>query len=372
MMAVTLDKKLPVSAGSDQGAQRASREDKQPLSQPPSQPPSQAPSQAPSQPPLQPRPDIVRRTTELPSPSGSLSTPPSRPPPPLPSQARNRSPYAHTRSRSTASVLSPPMTRAHSSPLVPSVSSTSFLSTSPSASPRIRPSSPLRSPGHRAMSPFGSLPDESPSSSAANSPFYDGGIESISEDAELNIKPRPVNDYIPQPIPLHATLNSSRPLNVRRQRPTSPLHSVGAQSSRSSSGASSPSHSQGRFTEAYPALHHYSSASSFSSIPSTPTSSRSRSPSVSSLETIEDTPDLEWEAIESDRKGRAKAAAEAAERGEDSGDDDGRRRGSLEIPGARTSVGFGFGRRGEGSRKRWSVCGGERRADLDLETIWED
>ena len=23
-------------------------------------------------------------------------------------------------------------------------------------------------------------------------------------------------------------------------------------------------------------------------------------------------------------------------------------------------------------RKRWSVCGAERRGDLDLETIWED
>jgi hypothetical protein len=36
--------------------------------------------------------------------------------------------------------------------------------------------------------------------------------------------------------------------------------------------------------------------------------------------------------------------------------------------------GFGFGRNGGSGRerKRWSICGGERRADLDLETIWED
>lgn len=26
----------------------------------------------------------------------------------------------------------------------------------------------------------------------------------------------------------------------------------------------------------------------------------------------------------------------------------------------------------EKRRKRWSVCGGEKRADLELETIWED
>ena len=27
---------------------------------------------------------------------------------------------------------------------------------------------------------------------------------------------------------------------------------------------------------------------------------------------------------------------------------------------------------GSEKRKRWSVCGAERRGDLDLETIWED
>lgn len=39
--------------------------------------------------------------------------------------------------------------------------------------------------------------------------------------------------------------------------------------------------------------------------------------------------------------------------------------------------GIGGVRRRAGSgrsdkRKRWSVCGAERRGDLDLETIWED
>ena len=69
--------------------------------------------------------------------------------------------------------------------------------------------------------------------------------------------------------------------------------------------------------------------------------------------------EAEAEAIE-----RLKLAAEGEEEGER------RRGGSLDVP-----RGFGFGRNG-GSRtnekKRWSICGGERRGDLDLETIWED
>ena len=63
----------------------------------------------------------------------------------------------------------------------------------------------------------------------------------------------------------------------------------------------------------------------------------------------------EAEAIE-----RLKRAAEGEE-GEE------RRRSSLDGGGR----GFGF-TRGRSERKRWSVCGAERRGDLDLETIWED
>ena len=76
---------------------------------------------------------------------------------------------------------------------------------------------------------------------------------------------------------------------------------------------------------------------------------------------------MESEAIESERIERLKLAAERAERGEEEGE---KRRGSLDVP----RTGFGFTRGGARSeqRKRWSICGGERRADLDLETIWED
>jgi hypothetical protein len=88
---------------------------------------------------------------------------------------------------------------------------------------------------------------------------------------------------------------------------------------------------------------------------------RSRSPSISSLETIEDSPDAEEEAIEADRIAKLKAAADREDGGE-------QRRSSLDVPERGRT--FGFGKRD--SRKRWSVCGAERRGDLDLETIWED
>ena len=90
---------------------------------------------------------------------------------------------------------------------------------------------------------------------------------------------------------------------------------------------------------------------------------RSRSPSISSLETIPDTPDAEAEAIEADRIARLRAAEENEKAGDESG-----RRSSLDVPGERRTLGFGK----RDSRKRWSVCGAERRGDLDLETIWED
>lgn len=145
-----------------------------------------------------------------------------------------------------------------------------------------------------------------------------------------------------------------------------------------SSASNSPALGPQKYNEPHPSqlLHHYASSSSFStSIPSTPTSARSRSPSISSLDTIEDAPEEEEESeaqLELERIERLKLAAERAEAGEGDESDDGgdggrsrRRNGSLDMPRFR-----GLGRGSE--RKRWSICGGERRADLDLETIWED
>lgn len=98
-------------------------------------------------------------------------------------------------------------------------------------------------------------------------------------------------------------------------------------------------------------------------MPSTPTSARSRSPSISSLETIPDSPDAEEAALEAERIAQLKAAADAAD-GEDS------KTKSADTPGSRgRTLGTTFGR---DKRKRWSVCGAERRGDLNLDTIWED
>jgi hypothetical protein len=124
--------------------------------------------------------------------------------------------------------------------------------------------------------------------------------------------------------------------------------------------ANSPSY---RPYDSFSGNYGYSTAYPSSSVPSTPTSARSRSPSISSLETIPDSPDAEEAALEAERIAQLKAAADAAEGGENKG------RGSLDVPiRGRTLSGFGS----RDKRKRWSVCGAERRQDLDLETIWED
>ncbi|KAK5003174.1 hypothetical protein LTR28_010501 [Elasticomyces elasticus] len=65
-----------------------------------------------------------------------------------------------------------------------------------------------------------------------------------------------------------------------------------------------------------------------------------------------------------------KRAKVEKEREREKGREGEQRRSSLDVP--RTNTGSGFARRGAGERKRWSICGGERRGDLDLETIWED
>lgn len=100
-------------------------------------------------------------------------------------------------------------------------------------------------------------------------------------------------------------------------------------------------------------------------MPSTPSSIRSRSPSISSLETIPDTPDAEEAAVEAERIAQLKAAADAADGG-DSAESKGRSSLDMSLRGRAIVLGS------RDKRKRWSVCGAERRGDLDLETIWED
>lgn len=284
------------------------------------------------------RPETPRRSTD-PVPSSLLS-------PHMSPQTRNRSPYARPHLRST-SLTAPVMTRAHSSPTPMSPTSTMNSAAVP------RPSSPMRSPARvRASLKF----DESYLPSGASS-VSDIGI--ISEEQELNIAPR-------------RSLDSSAALNMhagnafrQRRRPMSPLHNTNSSfngSSPSTPSQPSPTLSATKFNEPFPAV--YPSSHSSSSVPSTPTSMRSRSPSISSLETIEDSPDAEEAAIEADKVARMEMAAKAAERGAE-----GMRRSSLDVPRARP---MGFSMNSRDKRKRWSVCGAEKRGDLDLETIWED
>ncbi|KAF2867801.1 hypothetical protein BDV95DRAFT_597991 [Massariosphaeria phaeospora] len=282
---------------------------------------------------------------------------------------RNRSPYSRTHFRShsgSSSLSAPPMTRAHSLPTV--VNPIGHLAFSPSPMPHARPSSPLRSP-KRTRSPY-RPPEDSYAHSGAPS------VCDISEDAELELTPKlgtGLGAAVP-PSPLSSFYSSNSLSRSIRRRPASPLHQVLAPfgsattaqtTSTPTSTASSPLLSASKFNEPFPGMNsQYPSSHASSSMPSTPTSMRSRSPSISSLETIPDTPDAEAEATEADCIARLKAAVDR-----ENDDADGARRSSLDVPGG-SGRALGFGKRD--SRKRWSVCGAERRGDLDLETIWED
>ncbi|KAF2431299.1 hypothetical protein EJ08DRAFT_195849 [Tothia fuscella] len=279
----------------------------------------------------------------------------------LPKPPRTRSPYSrsHLRSQSSLSSLNssaPPMLRTHSSP--------AFTSPQFIYPPGGRSSSPLRSP-KRVRSPFRVSSDES----TYNGSSAVSDIESIDEDHELDITPRPSDHRstslsMTESAPLLQAYHSQTFPRTSRRRPASPLHQVLSvpfgvpPASAPSSAAQSPLLSATKFNESFPGELTYSRSfsSSISSMPSTPTSARSRSPSISSLETIPDSPDAEEEAIESDKLDRLRRDAEAG---------DTLRRSSLEGRGSGGSA-------ARDKRKRWSVCGAEKRSDLNLETIWED
>ncbi|KAL8668680.1 MAG: hypothetical protein Q9168_006701 [Polycauliona sp. 1 TL-2023] len=305
------------------------------------------------------RPSPQRRATAPDSPTDSPSSRQANPLV-LPVRPRNSSPFTrtHVRSRSSNSMLSAPlMARAHSSP----VPDTRTIAA--------RPSSPLGPPG-RHRSPMRRASDE-PFSSFSNQ--LDIG-ETISENHELDLTPRPrelggsfntiysVDGGTPtSPSPsIHNTFPRSR------RRPSSPfLPSFNYPTSTPNylnpptsmplrTSTSSPSLNATSFNESFPSGSSFSS----SSIPSTPTSFRSRSPSISSLETIEDSPDAE---LEAENIARLKAAADREDADKESAEIE-------EVGGRRRPMGIGR----SDKRKRWSVCGAERRGDLDLETIWED
>ncbi|KAI9830131.1 MAG: hypothetical protein M1819_005808 [Sarea resinae] len=282
------------------------------------------------------RPAPTRSSTDPSTMTLSQLTPTLAPP-------RSRSPYSrsHLRSRSSGSYLAPSMLRTHS---MPSVDAAGHLTTTTS---RGRPSSPLGSSS--AYRPAFRRNDEDLKPSRSS-----GSDDAANYKGESGLLQTPPGLY----------LNAGNAF-PRRRRPSSPLQQVaqvsasGAFSSTSSSASSSPLIGPAKFNESYPT--NYPSSFS-SSVSSTPTSPRSRSPSISSLETIPDSPDAEEEALEAERIAKLKAAADAADGGQNDG-----LRDNLDIPSSGRS-GSGYGSR---ERKRWSVCGGERRGDLDLETIYE-
>lgn len=290
--------------------------------------------------PSRTRPSLLLRGTSEPTISSPVSP---RSYHQLPLRPRTQSP-SRPQTRPHTSAGAPLMQRAHSSP---GVDSTGRFITTPYNTPR-RPTSPLNA--GRRRSPLRSAMEESYPGS-----LFRGGLNiepNIPEHEELEILSEDLHQS--SPIPSY-----SNTFPRSRRRPQSPLHqSASAPSlqaratSPSTSRSTSPSFAPNKYTnEPYPVC----SFSSASSMPSTPTSMRSRSPSISSLDTIEDTPEAEEAAM---------LEEESNQKGEDSdGGYEHRRRGSLESR--------GNGLRSNKERKRWSVCGAERRADFSLEPIEE-
>lgn len=272
------------------------------------------------------------------------------------------------------------MTRAYSSPVVSSSGRVLFSGTGAASG---RPSSPLSS--YRRY--------HSPSRRAKDEAGLSGVGETVWEESETGQTPeRTDTDRRQGSSALPAYHSHTFP---RRHRPSSPLHQTLSPNtfvptrptSSSGAAATAPGHaspvSLAKYNEAYPSHHQLNtSISSTSSVPSTPTSTRSRSPSVSSLETIPDSPDAEEAALEAERIAQLKAAADAADGASatTAASPMARRRSYLDVShaGSRgghllpTGPGFGSLYGSRDKRKRWSVCGAERRGDLDLETIWED
>ncbi|CEL07874.1 hypothetical protein BJX68DRAFT_224876 [Aspergillus pseudodeflectus] len=286
------------------------------------------------------------------------------PDPPASSPSRQPFTRSHFRSRSLADDPGVPvMIRAHSSPGLDSRGRYIFVNG-------------RGAPGNMTdNTPKRYLPLQIPTADSfePRMPHRKNISETISEHAELDTSGSATSQSDPYQSS-SPVLSYSTP-RIGRRRPSSPLHfptGPNQVASSPSSAHSSPSILSSRYNEAFPSY----STSSASSMPSTPTSLRSRSPSISSLETIPDIPDAEAAAIEADRVSALKAAADRADEADDASYTN-RRRGGTDLSGPSSSLanmrtGAGGYLTRSDKRKRWSVCGAERRQDLDLETIWED
>ncbi|OTA81544.1 hypothetical protein M434DRAFT_207555 [Hypoxylon sp. CO27-5] len=280
------------------------------------------------------KPLALRRSTEPPSPSSPSWTTANS----FPYRPRTTSPLAgfHTRSKSAASLAPPAIGRTRSMPGVDGSGHILY--------PPFRPDSPKGSPS-RNRTPRKPVDEAYPTS-----PIRSSVLETD----------RRYDPYAPTNPSITTWSNAThrRTSSPYRFGPPSASASTSSLPGTPSFTASSPSF-RPEGTYSFPS--YYPS----SSVPSTPSSMRSRSPSISSLETIPDSPDAEEAALEAERIAQLKAAADAAEDG-DSGEVKGR--GSMDVPTRGRTLGIGT----RDKRKRWSVCGAERRGDLDLETIWED
>jgi hypothetical protein len=240
--------------------------------------------------------------------------------------------------------------------------------------PPLRPSSPINSGSpHRNRTPRKPIDEIFPALTTHPLSTVVASGEAIPEDdeeEEEEVRKAPERSTSPN---LGLMPGNTFP---RSRRPASPLRSLSLQYTSGfttpttpSSVTSSPSYHINKFGDSFSNPYSYPASYASSSVPSTPTSIRSRSPSISSLETIPDTPDAEEAALEAERIAQLKAAADAAD-----GDEaamDAKRANGLDLTGSRgRTLGINYGSRDK--RKRWSVCGAERRGDLDLETIWED
>ncbi|KAI1299096.1 hypothetical protein F5Y03DRAFT_251460 [Xylaria venustula] len=283
------------------------------------------------------KPPTIRRSTEPLSPSSPLFLSPVS----LPYKPRTASPLSgmHTRSKSTASLTPASMSRTRSMPGVDGAGRILYP-------PQLRPDSPSGSPNRHRI-PRKPVDEAYPPASPVRSSVLDGDRR----HAERSSSPTP---SLPSANTLPSYKRASSPLQYNTHSSPTPHFAFPAPMS---SGTASPSLRSDSSTAGYSSFYYPSS-----SVPSTPSSMRSRSPSISSLETIPDTPDAEEEALEEERIAQLKAAADAADGADSKG------RTNFDVPVRGRTLGVGS----RDKRKRWSVCGAERRGDLDLETIWED
>ncbi|KAI0164849.1 hypothetical protein GGR57DRAFT_214597 [Xylariaceae sp. FL1272] len=278
-----------------------------------------------------------RRSTEPPSPSSPLFSSSVS----IPYRPRTTSPLSggHIRSKSTTNLTPLSMNRTRSMPGVDGAGRILYP-------PQLRPASPSQSP-HRQRVPRKPMDEAFPPSSPVRSSVLDNDRR----HGERSSSPTP--SIPPAALPHKRT---SSPLRYSAYPSPAPSFTYPGASSSAATSPSLRSDSLG---------YNFPSYCPSSSVPSTPSSMRSRSPSISSLETIPDSPDAEEAALEAERIAQLKAAADAAE-GNDGNESKGRN--NLDVPSRGRTLGVGS----RDKRKRWSVCGAERRGDLDLETIWED